>query len=202
MTYLLLLAITLGLTSLPALATRAAASSDQQWHTAECVAALDVNTAELARQVKAGQEELRPLLLDRLKSGAAFIGAAYLRGERDEARAKALLKDALEAQKTLPEPALAARQLACAEEGGRMLAQASFLEREVVSLFAHRRLRKLLRPRSRRRRRLGNGDCWRRFVCVTARNGRCAGSAPATGWTRRATSCSSASRHPESGPRR
>lgn len=165
MTHLLLLAITLGLTPLPALATRAAAS-DQEWHTAECVAALDVNTAALARQVKAGQDELRPLLLDRLKSGAAFVGAAYLRGERDEARAKALLKDALEAQKTLPEPALAARQLACAEEGGRLLAQASFLEREVVSLFAQRRLRKLLRPRARRRRRLGNDDCWRRIVRV------------------------------------
>jgi hypothetical protein len=153
MTHLLLLAMMLGLALPSALATPAVAS-DREWHTAECVAALDVNTAALAGQVKAGQEALRPLLLDRLNSGAAFVGAAYLRGERDEARAKALLKEALEAQKTLPEAALAVRQLECAEEGYRLLAQASFFEREVVSLFARRRLIKLLGPRARSRRRL------------------------------------------------
>jgi len=56
------------------------------------------------------------------------------------------LRDALEAQKALPESALEARQLACAEEGARLLAQASFVEREVASLFARRRLDKMLRP--------------------------------------------------------
>jgi hypothetical protein len=138
-----------------------------EWHTAECVAALDLDTAELARKVKAGQEAWRPLLLDRLTSGAAFVGAATLRGERDEARAKAPLKDALEAQKTMPEPAIAARQRACAEEGARLLAQATFIEREVVSLSAQRRLNKLMRPRvRRRRRRLGTGGRWR--WCVRA----------------------------------
>jgi hypothetical protein len=164
MTHLFLPAILLGLLLPSALATRAVAS-DREWHTAQCVAALDVHTAALAGQVKAGQEALRPLLLERLQSGAAFVGAAYLRGERDEARAKALLKEALEAQKTLPEAALTARQLECAEEGARLLAQASFFEREVVSLFARRRLNKLLGPRARRRRRRpGGDDSGRRFV--------------------------------------
>jgi hypothetical protein len=118
--------------------------SEREWHAAECVAALDLGTEDLSRQVKAGHEELRPLLLDRLKSGAAFIGQAYLNGERDEARSQALLKEAREAQRALPESSLAARQLSCAEEGSRLLADANVLEREIVSQVARRRMNKLL----------------------------------------------------------
>jgi hypothetical protein len=138
------MALIAGLTPLCAIAAPAG-PSDREQHTAECVAALDLGTQELAGQVKAGRQDLKPLLLDRLKSGAAFIGAAYRGGERDEARSKALLKDALDAQKTLSKPVLEARQVSCAEEGTRLLEQAGFLEREVVDRFAERRLNKLLR---------------------------------------------------------
>jgi hypothetical protein len=103
-----------------------------------------VNTDELAAQVKAGRPDLRPLLLDRLKQGAAFIGAAYLQGERDEDRAKGFLEAALEAQKTLPKPVLAARQTACAQEGAQLLAKADVLSRAVVSHLAQKRMKKLL----------------------------------------------------------
>ena len=109
-----------------------------------CVAALDLSTRELAEQVKGGREDLRPVLLTRLKSGAAFIGAAYLAGDRDEGRSRASLDAALEAQKSLPESALAARQNLCEGEGARLLAGASALERAVVSRVATRRMKRLL----------------------------------------------------------
>jgi hypothetical protein len=116
----------------------------RELQTAKCVAALEVNTDDLAAQVKAGRADLRPLLLDRLKSGAAFIGEAYLQGERDEKRAKSLLDAALQAQKSLPRPELAARQSACAREGAQLLAKADPVSRTVVSHLAQRRMKKLL----------------------------------------------------------
>jgi hypothetical protein len=118
--------------------------SQQELHTARCVAALEVNTEDLAAQVKAGRADLRPVLLERLKYGAAFIGDAYLRGERDEARAKGLLDAALQAQKALARPELAARQSRCAQDGAQLLAKADFISRAVVSHLANKRMKKLL----------------------------------------------------------
>lgn len=115
-------------------------------HTAECVAALKVSTEDLAVQVKAGHEDLRSTLLARLEQGAAFLGNAYLEGNRDEAQARALLATAVDAQKTLSANALAARQDACSQEGGQLLAQASGFSRAVVSQVARRRMNKLLEP--------------------------------------------------------
>jgi hypothetical protein len=123
------------------------ATDDPSQHellTARCVAALEVNTEDLAAQVKAGRADLRPVLLERLKYGAAFIGDSYLRGERDEARAKGLLETALAAQKNMPEPELTARQARCAEVGAQLLANADFISRAVVSQLANKRLKKLL----------------------------------------------------------
>lgn len=135
-------------TALLLLAVSAAAEplvpSERERHTTECVAALEVSTEELAAQVRAGKEELRPLLLDRLRYGAAFIGRAYMNGDRDEDRSKALLDAALAAQKELPEADLHTRQLACADEGKRLLASANVIERAVVSRLASRRMKKLL----------------------------------------------------------
>lgn len=113
-------------------------------HTAECVAALDVKSSELARQVKAGQTESQASLQTTLEAGAAFIGQAYLQGDRDEARSQALLSAALEAQKALSEADLAARQTACAQEGARLLLQTDVLGRFVISRLVQRRTQKLL----------------------------------------------------------
>ena len=127
---------------------RSMAATDEptprELHTAQCVAALEVYTDDLAAQVKAGRTELRPLLLDRLKQGAAFIGAAYLQGERDEDRVKGFLDTALEAQKALPKSALAARQSACAQEGAQLLVKADAFSRAIVSHLAQKRMKKLL----------------------------------------------------------
>ena len=119
-------------------------ASEHELHTAQCVAALETNTEDLAAQVKAGRADLQPELLSRLKYGAAFIGDAYLQGERDEAHAQALLKAALAAQKALSAAELFARQSECATEGGHLLAKADFLSRALVSHLAQRRMKKLL----------------------------------------------------------
>lgn len=115
-------------------------------HTAECVAALEVSTVELASRVKAGHEDLKLLLADRLEFGAALIGDAYLRGDRDEARSQALLATALDAQKTLSAEALSSRQMACADEARQVLAESNFISRAVVSRLAKKRMNKLLGP--------------------------------------------------------
>jgi hypothetical protein len=125
-------------------AAAAAGPTERELHTAQCVAALDANTGELAVQVKAGNVELQPLLLNRLQYGAAFIGESYLGGERDEARAKALLNAALEAQQALPAPELAARVTTCAQEGAQLLARADVVSRAIVARVAQKRMRKLL----------------------------------------------------------
>lgn len=130
------------------IALRPSAAADgptkHELHTAQCVAALEANTDDLAVKVKAGRADLQPLLLNRLKYGAAFIGDSYLQGERDEGRAKRFLDAALEAQKTMSEPGLTARQSACALEGAQLLANADLISRAVVSRLAERRMKKLL----------------------------------------------------------
>jgi len=140
---LLLLAAAIGLSASQVLAL-AAGPSEQELHTAQCVAALEASTDELAAQVKSGRAEVQPELLVQLKAGAAFIGDSYLHGERDEARARSQLEAALETQKSLAAGELAARQSGCAEEGARLLAKADPLGRVIVSQVAARRMKKML----------------------------------------------------------
>ncbi len=120
------------------------APSKRELHSAECVAALELSTDDLARQVKAGRADLRPLLRQRLDAGAAFIGEAYLDGDRDQARAQALLAAALKAQAALPKADLAASQARCAQEGAKLLAASNFISRAVVSRRAGLRMKRLL----------------------------------------------------------
>lgn len=122
----------------------AAEPSPRDLHAARCVAALDVNTEDLARQVKAGQEASRRILLDRLVAGAAFVGDSYLHGSSNEKQARALADQAREAQKSLPAPELAARQAACADEGARLYAAGNGLQRAVVKRLAKKRMDRLL----------------------------------------------------------
>ena len=137
-------ALLAAVTCLNAWAGPAQAPTPHELYTARCVAALDVNANELAAQVKAGKAELRPLLLARLRAGGAFVGESFLQGERDESRARSLLHQAEEAQKALPKAELAARQLQCAREGEKILADADVVSRSVVKRLAERRMKKLL----------------------------------------------------------
>lgn len=121
-----------------------ATSSQRDQHAAECVAALEVNTEDLATQVKSGNEGARTLLLDRLIAGTSFVGDTYLRGNSDEQQARALANQALEAQKSLTAAELAARQLACANEGKKIYDDSNGLEKAVVKRLAKKRMDKLL----------------------------------------------------------
>jgi len=127
-----------------AYAAPAAEPSPRDLHAAECVAALDVNTQDLAKQVKSGNEAPRGLLLERLISGTAFVGDTYLHGNADEQQARALANRALEAQKRLPPAELAARQLACANEGAKLFDDSNGLEQAVVKRLAKKRMDRLL----------------------------------------------------------
>ena len=136
----------IALLSIPGLALAQGPSepSPHDLHAAECVAALEVNTQDLAQQVKSGREASRPVLLDRLVSGTAFVGDTYLHGNSDEKQARALANQALEAQKSLTGPELAARQATCADEGARLFASSNGLEQAVVKRLAKKRMDKLL----------------------------------------------------------
>ena len=113
-------------------------------HAARCVAALEVNTQDLAQQVKSGKEASRPVLLNRLVSGTAFVGDTYLHGNSDEKQARDLANQALESQKSLSAPELAARQAACADEGAKLFATSNGLQQAVVKRLAKKRMDKLL----------------------------------------------------------
>ena len=118
--------------------------SPRDLHAAECVAALEVHTQDLAKQVKSGNEASRAVLLDRLISGTAFVGDTYLHGNSDEKQARELANQALEAQKSLPAPELATRQAACADEGAKLFAASNGLQQAVVKRLAKKRMDKLL----------------------------------------------------------
>jgi len=125
-------------------ATDGPAPSARELHTIECIAALEVKADALAQQVKAGKTELQAPLLSTLNEGAAFIGHAYLQGDRDEARSQALRDAALLTQKSLPAAEFLARQDACTQEGERLLSQADIISRFFVTRLAKRQMQKLL----------------------------------------------------------
>lgn len=125
-------------------AAEPSAASPRDVHAAECVAALEVNTQELAKQVKTGNDDSRPLLLERLVSGTSFVGDTYLHGNSDEQQARALANQALETQKRLSPTELAARQSACAKEGAKLHADSNALQQAVVKRLAKKRMEKLL----------------------------------------------------------
>jgi len=127
-----------------AVAAQTAEPTARDLHTFACVAALEVKANDLAGQIKAGQKDLQPLLLTTLNAGAAFIGHAYLQGDRDEERAQNLKDAALQAHKLLPANELAALQSGCAQEGGKLLAEADFIGRFVVTRLAQRQMKKLI----------------------------------------------------------
>lgn len=113
-------------------------------HAARCVAALDVQAQDLARQVKTGKDGSRRLLLDRLTSGAAFVGDTFLHGSSDEDQARVLVDQATEAQRSLSPGELLARQTACAQEGAKLLAAGNALQRLAVKRLAKKRMDRLL----------------------------------------------------------
>lgn len=139
-----LLALTAGLALSPAHATDTSEPTALDLRAARCVAALDLNTQDLAQQVKSGKEAAREVLLDRLVSGAAFVGDAYLHGTSDEHQARDLAEREREAHRSLPARERAARQAECAEEGAKLYSAGNGLQRAIVKRLAKKRMDKLL----------------------------------------------------------
>ena len=116
-------------------------------HSAECVAALEVEAIEMADQLRAGKTEVEPELVRRVQEGFAFIGVAYKQGLRKE-EADKLLKQAEAYTQTLPHAELVARQTACQAEGARLLANANAFERAFVAYAAQKRVDRFKQPKS------------------------------------------------------
>ncbi len=116
----------------------------RELHTADCIAALELKAEDLAQQVKAGQAEQRPALQTALDAAAAFIGQAYLQGDRDQERLENLKNAALQAQKTITSTELTTRQSTCSQEGAHLLSQADVVSRFVISRLAARQMKRLL----------------------------------------------------------
>jgi hypothetical protein len=134
----ILSAAALALASLSAAAVAGPASAP---HAAACVAALKAQEAGLAETVKAG-EPLEAVLLKVVRSGIAIIGSQYLAG-LGEAEARELLKAAERDFQALPPAAAEERQAACLREGEALYANASPLERSLITTAAQRRIKRL-----------------------------------------------------------
>ena len=111
-------------------------------HAAACVAALKGREATLTETLKAGGAGVEPELLRVVQSGYAFVGRQYLAG-LGEAEARQLLASAEQAFKALSPDSRKLRQAQCLQEGDRLYAQASGLERSLITTAAQRRIKRM-----------------------------------------------------------
>lgn len=114
-------------------------------HASACVAVLKREALLLTARYKAGHTETRPEIVKLTELGFTFIGTAYKSGLRNPL-ADQLLDEAEQAQKHASPEAL--RQLLgeCQGEGARLLREANFLERALLSNRASARVDKMLAP--------------------------------------------------------
>jgi hypothetical protein len=111
---------------------------------AECVAVMQLQADELARQVKAGNARQEAALRTELERAAALIGRAYLDGAHDEAAAKAKLKAAQDAMAGKSDAQRATMHEACVQRADAELAAASGPQRFIVEWVAKSRMRRML----------------------------------------------------------
>lgn len=125
----------------PALAASDSASHDE---TANCIAVMQTNADELARQVKRGNKAQEPALHAELVRATALVGRTYLNGLHDQAEAKARLKAAQERQVAWPEARKANVHQACLKRADAELASASGSQRFIVERIAQMTMQRLL----------------------------------------------------------
>ena len=123
----------------------AQATDEATYHeTANCVALMQTNADELARQIKAGDKAREPALRTELTRAGALIARTYLDGLHDSAEAKARLKAAHESQATWDEERKKRVHEACVKRADAELAAASGPERFAAQRFAQVRLERML----------------------------------------------------------
>lgn len=113
--------------------------------TANCIAVMQPNADDLARQVKAGNKAQEPVLRQELVRATALVGRTYLDGLHDSAEAKARLKAAQERQATWDEARKARLHQACLQRADAELAGASPPERFIVEHIAQSTMQRMLR---------------------------------------------------------
>jgi hypothetical protein len=112
--------------------------------TASCIAVMQTNADDLARQIKAGDKAQEPVLQTELRRAGALIGRSYLDGLHDGSEAKARLKAAQARQAAWDEEQKNSVHQACMKRADAELAAASGPERFFVERFAQARLKRML----------------------------------------------------------
>jgi hypothetical protein len=112
--------------------------------TANCIALMQANADELARQIKAGDTARESELRTELTRAGALIARTYLDGLHDSDEAKARLKAAQERQATWDDQRKRTVHRACLQRADAELAVASGPERFAASRFAEIRLKRML----------------------------------------------------------
>ena len=112
--------------------------------TANCIALMQTQADELARQIKAGDTTREPVLRSELTRAGALIARTYLDGLHDPGEAKARLKTAQEGQASWDEERKKRVHLACLKRADAELAGASGTERFAAGRFAEVRLKRML----------------------------------------------------------
>lgn len=114
---------------------------------ARCIAVMQTNADDLARQIKAGDKGQELALHNELRRAGALIGRTYLNGLHDAAEAKARLKAAQESQSAWDESRRISVHQACLKQADAELAAASGLERYFAERFAQARFKRMLEVR-------------------------------------------------------
>jgi hypothetical protein len=107
---------------------------------ATCSAALKSEADQLTEKVRAGDQEAERQFRITWEHGYAILSEAYLNGLRDEAKARALLKEAQDAQASWPTEQLARVQQGCHDQGEQILQKASGIQHFVVEKLARKKV--------------------------------------------------------------
>jgi len=114
--------------------------------TANCIAVMQTNADDLARQIKAGDRAQEPALQTELKRAGALMARSYLDGLHDGPEAKARLKAAQERQAAWDAEHKNRIHQACLKRADAELAAASGLERYAVERFVQSRFKRMVEP--------------------------------------------------------
>jgi hypothetical protein len=112
--------------------------------TADCIALMQTEADDLARQIKAGDKAREPALRTELKLAGALIARTYLEGLRDGNDAKARLKAAHARQASWDPERKQSEHRACVKRADTQLASASAPERFAAARFAESRFKRML----------------------------------------------------------
>ncbi len=123
---------------------RAAADTANYDETANCIAVMQTNADDLARQVKGGNKAQEPALRTEVLRATALVGRTYLDGLHDSAEAKARLKAARERQAAWDAARKASVRQTCVKRADAELASASGAERFIVERIAQVQMKRML----------------------------------------------------------